>query len=146
MFYGLLSAGNPDDYGFPTPLVPRPATSEITFRPSTSLSAGELVCITQGYQPASNRIARVGPALAVGRMDLPGDSVGGGTKGQVLTLLHVWEDQLWKMGGKQTPPAPRLLQGRLSREGDTDGKRGDEKVDTTAETFRKEQVTITGTN
>ena len=79
----------------------------------------------------------------MGRIDLPGDFVEGGTKGQVLTLLHMREDQLWKMGGKETPPAPRLLRGR---EGDTHGKRGDEEVDTVAETFRMEQVTITSTN
>jgi len=144
MLYGLLGASNPSVCDSPTPVVPEPATSEITFQPSTSLSAGHLVCITQGYRPALNGIPRVGPALAVGRMNLPGDLMEGDTKGQVLTLLHVWEDR--KMGDNETPPVPRLLRGSLSRGGGADEKWGNTKSDTAAETFSKEQVTVTGTN
>jgi len=53
-------------------------------------------------------------------MDLPSDLVEGGTKGKALTLLHAWKDQLWEMGGEEKPLGPRLLQGGMDEEDNTD--------------------------
>jgi hypothetical protein len=111
-------------------------TLEITFQPSTSLSVGQLVCITQAYEPTTNGTPRIGPALAVGLMTLPSDLVEGGTKGKALTLLHAWKDQLWEMGGAEKPPRPRLLRGSLNGE-DTDEEWTDEEVEAAAATQPK---------
>lgn len=51
-------------------------------------------------------------------MILPSDLVEGGTKGKVMDLLHAWKDQLWQIGGEESPPRPRLLHGSLNGEED----------------------------
>jgi len=89
---------------------------EIIFPPSVSLSAGQLVCIARDYEPISEGTYRVGPPLAVGRMTLPSASAKRGTKSKVLTLLHAWKDELWKMGGEGRPPRPRVFQGSPNTE------------------------------
>ena len=129
----LIPVSNPNGYGSPSAIVPELATSEITFQPSTSISAGQLVCITQDYEPTANGTPRVGPALAVGRMDLPSDLVEGGTKGKALTLLHAWKDRLWEIGGEERPPRPRLLQDSPNDEDDTDEEWTDERAHAAAE-------------
>ena len=62
-------------------------------------------------------------------MALPSDLVAGGTKGRTLTLLHAWKDQLWEMGGGESPPGPRLLHGSLNKEEETDEKWINEEVE-----------------
>lgn len=93
---------------------------EIKFPRSTSILAGQLVCIAHDYEPIREGTRRVGPPLAVGRMTLPSVSVKRGTKGKFLTLLHAWKDELWKMGGEGAPPRPRILQGSPNMEEDND--------------------------
>lgn len=70
-------------------------------------------------------------------MDLPSDLVEGGTKGKALTLLHAWKDQLWEMGGEEKPPGPRLLQGGMGEEGDTDEEGTDDESEAAAEVQSK---------
>lgn len=92
----------------------------------------------------ANGTARVGPALAVGRMALPSDLVEGGTKGKALTLLHAWKDKLWKMGGEERPPRPKTLQVNLNGGEDSDEEQTDEEVETVVKTqpgtFRNEDI------
>lgn len=76
---------------------------------SPSLSVGQLVCVTQ-YYPAVNGAPQIGPALAVGHMALAGNQVGGSGKGKAVNIVHTWKDHLWGMGGKEDPPAPRLIE------------------------------------
>ena len=126
------------DYGFPQPLIRRCYfLAEINFQPSASLPVGQLVCITQEYEPTRGGTARVGPALAVGRMVIPSDLVEGGTKGKALTLLHAWKDQLWEMGGEEKPPRPQLLRGSPGEEDDTDGEQTGKESEGDAETQLK---------
>lgn len=73
-----------------------------------SLSVGQLVCVTQ-YYPAVNGAPQVGPALAVGRMVLTSDQLRGAGKGKAVNIVHVWKDHLWEMGGKEDPPASRVI-------------------------------------
>ena len=70
-------------------------------------------------------------------MDLPSDLVEGGTKGKALTLLHAWKDQLWEMGGEEKPPGPRLLQGGMGEEDDTDEEGTDDESEAAAEVQSK---------
>lgn len=70
-------------------------------------------------------------------MDLPSDLVEGGTKGKALTLLHAWKDQLWEMGGEEKPPGPRLLQGGMGEEADTDEEGTDDESEAAAEVQSK---------
>ena len=117
---------------------------EISFQHPSSLPAGQLVCITQDYAPTANGIPRIGPALAVGRMELPSHLVEGGTKGKALTLLHAWKDQLWTMGGQEKPPRARLLNGEPNEEEDTDEEWTGEEIEAVAET-QPENVDDSGT-
>ena len=80
--------------------------------------------------------ARVGPALAVGRMVIPSDLVEGGTKGKALTLLHAWKDLLREMGEERSP-IPQLLRGSLEEEDDNDGKGAGEGNEADVETQPK---------
>ena len=76
---------------------------------SPSLSAGQLVCVTQYYPPV-NGAPQTGPALAVGHMALPGDQVWGNGKGKAVNIVHTWKDHLWVIGGKEDPPVPRVIE------------------------------------
>jgi len=76
---------------------------------SPSLSVGQLVCVTQ-YYPAVNGSPQIGPALAVGHMALTSDQVRGAGKGKAVNIIHTWKDHLWEMGGKDDPPAPRVVE------------------------------------
>jgi hypothetical protein len=105
----------------------------ISFQPSASLSAGQLVCITQSYERRTNGTPLIGSALAVGRMAIPSDLVEGGTKGKAIILLHAWKDQLWEMGGEERPPRPRFLRGSLNEADDTDEEWTGEESGATAE-------------
>jgi len=75
---------------------------------SPSLSVGQLVCVTQ-YYPAVNGAPQIGPGLAVGHMAFTGDQVRGSGKGKAVNIIHMWKDHLWEMGGKEDPPAPRIV-------------------------------------
>lgn len=117
-----MAVSGPCSYGFPPPVIDKHYfLPEIKFPRSTSLSAGQLVCIARDYEPTPEGTHRVGPPLAVGRMTLPSVSVKRSTKGKFLTLLHAWKDELWKMGGEERPPRPRLLQGNLNMEEEEEG-------------------------
>jgi len=123
---------------FPQPLIRRCYfLAEIKFQPSASLPVGQLVCITQEYEPTKGGTARVGPALAVGRMVISSDLVEGGKKGKALTLLHAWKDQLWEMGGGEKPPRPQLLQGNLNKVDDAYGERIGERSEADVKTQSK---------
>ena len=63
--------------------------------------------------------------------DSPSDLVDGGTKGKALNLLHAWKDQLWQIGGEQSPPTPRLLHCNPKGEEEKE-KRTDEDVEVAA--------------
>ena len=76
---------------------------------SPSLSVGQLVCVTH-YYPAVNGALQIGPALAVGHMALASDQIGGSGKGKAVNIVHTWKDHLWEMGGKEDPPAPRVIE------------------------------------
>ena len=76
---------------------------------SPSLSVGQLVCVTQ-YYPAVNGSPQIGPALAVGHMALTSDQVRGAGKGKAVNIVHTWKDHLWEMGGREDPPAPRVIE------------------------------------
>jgi len=76
---------------------------------SPSLSVGQLVCVTQ-YYPAANGSPQIGPALAVGHMALTSDQIRGAGRGKAVNIVHTWKDNLWEMGGKDDPPAPRVVE------------------------------------
>ena len=57
-----------------------------------------------------NGTPRIGPALAVGHMVLTSDQVRGSGKGKAVSIVHTWKDHLWEMGGKDDPPAPRVVE------------------------------------
>lgn len=93
---------------------------KVVVQHSPSLSVGQLVCVTQ-YYPAVNGALQIGPALAVGRMALTSDRIGRSEKGKAVNIVHVWKDHLWEMGGREDPPAPRVIE--LSQK--TDSEVGD---------------------
>lgn len=76
---------------------------------SPNLIVGQLVCITQ-YHSGVNDVPQIGPALAVGYMALTGDQVRGSGKGKAVNIVHTWKDHLWEKGGKEDPPAPRIVE------------------------------------
>jgi translation initiation factor 2D len=51
-------------------------------------------------------------------MALKGDQVGRSGKGKAVNIVHMWKDHLWEMGGKEDPPAPRVIE--LNRKTDTE--------------------------
>lgn len=81
----------------------------IVIQHSPSLSIGQLVCVAQ-YHPPLNGVPQIGPALAVGRMALPGDQISETGKGKAVNIFHTWKDHLWEMGGKDQPPPPRAIE------------------------------------
>ena len=63
-------------------------------------------------------------------MTLPSDLVEGGTKGKAIDLLHAWKDHMWKIGGEESPPGPRVLRSGMNGEDDDDyGEWKDEEVE-----------------
>lgn len=88
---------------------------------SPSLSVGQLVCVTQ-YYPAVNGTPQIGPALAVGHMALAGNQVGGSGKGKAVNIVHTWKDHLWEMGGKEDPPAPRVIELNQKTDSEVNGE------------------------
>ena len=88
---------------------------------SPSLSVGQLVCVTQ-YYPAVNGTPQIGPALAVGYMALTSDQVRGSGKGKAVNIVHTWKDHLWEMGGKEDPPAPRVIELNRKMGSEVDGE------------------------
>lgn len=102
---------------------------------SLSLSVGQLVCVTQ-YHPPVNDAPQIGPALAVGHMTLPGDQVGGTGKGKAVNIVHTWKDHLWEMGGKEDPPAPRVVELNQKPDPEANGEGlfgGGSSIETTSE-------------
>ena len=88
---------------------------------SPSLSVGQLVCVTQ-YYPAVNGAPQIGPALAVGHMALTGDQVRRSGKGKAVNIVHTWKDNLWEMGGKEDPPAPKVIELNQKTDSEADGE------------------------
>jgi len=109
--------------------------TKISFRESTPIPKGKLVCITQDYEHTAGGTPRVSPALAVARMALPSHMVEGGTRGRALTLLHAWKDQLWVIGGKANPPG--LLDGSSNGEDINDKEWTDKKAEAATSTQAK---------
>ncbi|GJJ09213.1 hypothetical protein Clacol_003435 [Clathrus columnatus] len=52
----------------------------------------------------------VGPPLAVGMMAIDSNELRGTGRGKAVNVLHVYEDSLWGMGSKLTPPEPQALE------------------------------------
>jgi len=74
-------------------------------------------------------------------MILPSDLVEGGTKGKAMDLLHAWKDQLWQIGGEESPPRPRLVHGSLNGEDDDSDEEGaDEDVGAAAAVVQPEPL------
>ena len=69
-----------------------------------------------------NGAPQVGPALAVGHMNLPGDQIGSAGKGKAVNIVHIWKDHLWEIGGKEDPPAPRVIELNQKSGFDVDGE------------------------
>lgn len=64
---------------------------------------------------------QIGPALAVGHMALKSDQIEGSGKGKAVNIVHVWKDHLWEMGGKEDPPAPRVIEFKQKTDSEVGG-------------------------
>lgn len=71
-------------------------------------------------------------------MVLPGDQVRGVGKGKAVNIVHTWKDHLWEIGGKEDPPAPRVIElnqnsGADLNEEDLQGRDPDHTIESTPE-------------
>lgn len=90
--------------------------------------------------------------LAIGTMALPTSEIRprSGMKGKAVHVIHVYEDYLWSMGDKSTPPEFEGVSDDEYEEEeeaeDKDNRNQTDIVNTTEELPEKTQLTTSGNN
>lgn len=67
-------------------------------------------------------------------MALTSDQIREAGKGKAVNIVHTWKDHLWEMGGKDDPPAPRVVELTQKTDSETGGEGiSSDDLDTPAE-------------